>query len=65
MSEIRIRRGEDWPEESGWYVCYISGVTYPDVCWCNRRDKHWSRDSIRVRVTHYEDRRLKERRDVF
>lgn len=65
MSEVPIRRGDDWPESSGWYVCYIAGVSYPDVCYCNKRDHQWSRDGVRVIVTHYEARRLRERRDAF
>jgi hypothetical protein len=49
------------PASSGYYVCWIQGVGAPDVCYWNSRDAVWSRHSIRVVVTHFEDRRLSER----
>jgi hypothetical protein len=58
-----IRRGDDWPKESGYYVAYRAGTAGgPDVCYFNRRDQRWNHQGLRAFVTHYEDRKLRERR---
>ena len=62
-SDIPIRRGDEWPQESGYYVAWRQGAPTPDVIYCNTRDRLWSFLSCRVHVSHYEARKLKERKE--
>lgn len=64
MSEIEIRRGDQWPEQSGWYVAWLANCINPVAAYFNRRDHRWFCGGYRVTVTHYENRRLKERREA-
>jgi len=62
---MNVTTADQWPESSGDYVCWIQGMARPIVCYCNTRDKVWSRDGVRVQVTHYENRKLRSRNDVL
>jgi hypothetical protein len=63
MATVDVRKADERPRDgSGYYVAWMAGIIPPDVCYWNSRDHRWSRDGIRVTVTHYEDRKLMERK---